>query len=52
MKMSSLVFLCPAIFTDCFARVRGKSVPGFGWQAVATEGDDLVEMDQSRARVP
>lgn len=35
-----------AIFKKCFARIRGRPTPGAGWQAVATEGDDQVEMTE------
>ncbi|KAI0748211.1 L-methionine transporter [Daedaleopsis nitida] len=31
-------------FSDLAARIRGRPVPGAGWQAVATEGDEQVEM--------
>jgi len=36
-------------FANCFARIRGRSSPGAGYQGVATEGDEQVEMlQQSR----
>lgn len=31
-------------FSSLFARIRGRPSPGIGWQAVATEGDEHVEM--------
>ena len=31
-------------------RGRPAAAPGFGWEAVATEGDEDVEMVESRAR--
>ena len=31
-------------FANIAARVRGRPAPGAGWQAVATEGDEQVEM--------
>ncbi|KZT67743.1 amino acid transporter [Daedalea quercina L-15889] len=31
-------------FTSFFARIRGRPAPGAGWEAVATEGDEQVEM--------
>lgn len=33
-----------AIFSDFVARVRGRPDMGSGWQAVATDGDENVEM--------
>lgn len=33
-------------FTSCFARLRGRPAPGAGWQAVATDGDEQVEMSE------
>lgn len=41
-----------ALFTDCFARLRGRPSlgRGSGWQAVATEGDERVEMAEQRTR--
>ncbi|KAI0670298.1 amino acid transporter [Trametes maxima] len=35
-------------FSGIAARVRGRPAPGAGWQAVATEGDENVEMEESR----
>ncbi|KAI0636883.1 amino acid transporter [Trametes polyzona] len=37
-----------AFFSSVVARVRGRPAPGAGWQAVATEGDENVEMEESR----
>ncbi|KAH9901016.1 amino acid transporter [Cubamyces lactineus] len=34
--------------TNMVARIRGRPAPGAGWQAVATEGDENVEMEESR----
>ncbi|KAI0831389.1 amino acid transporter [Trametes gibbosa] len=36
-------------FSSITARFRGRPAPGAGWQAVATEGDENVEMEESRA---
>jgi len=33
-----------SVFANCFARIRGRPTPGAGWEAVATEGDEQVEM--------
>lgn len=33
-------------FRSCFARLRGRPTPGAGWQAVATDGDEQVEMSE------
>ncbi|KAJ8489709.1 hypothetical protein ONZ51_g2754 [Trametes cubensis] len=35
-------------FTNVVAKIRGRPAPGAGWQAVATEGDENVEMEESR----
>ncbi|KAI9070379.1 hypothetical protein FKP32DRAFT_1586218 [Trametes sanguinea] len=35
-------------FANIAARIRGRPAPGAGWQAVATEGDDTVEMEETR----
>ncbi|OBZ75150.1 b(0,+)-type amino acid transporter 1 [Grifola frondosa] len=35
-------------FTNFMARISGRPAPGAGWQAVATEGDEQVEMEQTR----
>ncbi|GBE82155.1 hypothetical protein SCP_0405350 [Sparassis crispa] len=35
-----------AFFSNCFARIRGRPSPSSGWEAVATEGDEQVEMAQ------
>ncbi|KAI0780842.1 L-methionine transporter [Trametes elegans] len=35
-------------FANIAARIRGRPAPGAGWQAVATEGDETVEMEQTR----
>lgn len=40
--------LCIAFFSGVAARIRGRPTPGAGWQAVATEGDENVEMEESR----
>ncbi|KAF8212202.1 amino acid transporter [Mycena galopus ATCC 62051] len=37
-----------AWFTPCISRLRGHRPAGDGWEAVATEGDDPIEMAQSR----
>ena len=34
------------LFASCFARLRGRPSPGTGWQAVATEGDEHLEMSE------
>ncbi|PCH38054.1 L-methionine transporter [Wolfiporia cocos MD-104 SS10] len=39
-----------AVFTDCFARLRGRPTPGAGWEAVATEGDEQMEMAEPTSR--
>ncbi|KZT09448.1 amino acid transporter [Laetiporus sulphureus 93-53] len=36
-----------SVFANCFARIRGRPTPGAGWQAVATEGDEQVEMNET-----
>ncbi|KAI0950592.1 hypothetical protein AcV7_009010 [Taiwanofungus camphoratus] len=33
-----------SVFINCFARIRGRPAPGSGWEAVATEGDEGLEM--------
>lgn len=38
-----------AFFEDIFARVLGRPSSKDGWQAVATEGDDALEMTQTRS---
>jgi len=39
-----------AAWSSFLARIRGRPSPGAGWEAVATEGDEQVEMtEQSRA---
>ncbi|KAI0818760.1 amino acid permease-domain-containing protein [Irpex lacteus] len=43
----------PAIIStiqDWFSRIRGRPTPGQGWQAVATEGDEHVEMSEHVGR--
>ncbi|KAJ6547599.1 L-methionine transporter [Mycena capillaripes] len=37
-----------AWFTPCISRLRGRPPAGDGWEAVATEGDEPIEMAQSR----
>ncbi|KIP09584.1 hypothetical protein PHLGIDRAFT_28939 [Phlebiopsis gigantea 11061_1 CR5-6] len=39
-----------ALLTDCFARVRGRPSLGTGWQAVATEGDEHLEMSEQHSQ--
>ncbi|KAI0362205.1 amino acid transporter [Trametes cingulata] len=40
-----------AFFSNVVARIRGRPAPGAGWQAVATEGDETVEMEETRTPV-
>ncbi|KAI0374983.1 amino acid transporter [Pilatotrama ljubarskyi] len=40
-----------AFFSNVAARIRGRPAPGAGWQAVATEGDENVEMEETRTPV-
>ncbi|GJE86900.1 L-methionine transporter [Phanerochaete sordida] len=42
--------LALAWIQDCIARIRGRPSPGTGWQAVATEGDEHLEMSETRPR--
>ena len=37
-----------AMFEDLFSRLRGRPSAADGWEAVATEGDDNLEMTQTR----
>ncbi|KAH9856967.1 amino acid transporter [Lenzites betulinus] len=37
------------LLSNIAARFKGRPAPGAGWQAVATEGDENVEMEESRA---
>ncbi|KAI0341556.1 amino acid transporter [Trametopsis cervina] len=39
-----------SIFQDWYDRLRGRPTAGRGWQAVATEGDETVEMIQQTER--
>ena len=39
-----------ALCSDCFARVRGRPSLGTGWQAVATDGDEHLEMSEQHSR--
>ncbi|KAF6765237.1 L-methionine transporter [Ephemerocybe angulata] len=39
-----------SFFEDLFARIRGRPSAGDGWEAVATDGDDALEMTQSEPR--
>lgn len=44
-----LFFAITAILFPVLSRVFGQSTtPGFGWQAVATDGDDEIEMTEGR----
>ncbi|KAI0093863.1 L-methionine transporter [Irpex rosettiformis] len=44
------VVIGKSIFQDWYARIRGRPTPGRGWQAVATEGDEQVEMSEHNER--
>lgn len=37
-----------SIFSDCLARIRGRPDMGSGWQAVATDGEEQMEMIEGR----
>ncbi|KAJ7219306.1 L-methionine transporter [Mycena pura] len=39
-----------AWFAPCLSRLRGRPPAGDGWEAVATEGDEPIEMAQSNIR--
>ncbi|EKM55586.1 uncharacterized protein PHACADRAFT_93389 [Phanerochaete carnosa HHB-10118-sp] len=39
-----------AYIQDCIAKIRGRPSPGGGWQAVATEGDEHLEMSEQHPR--
>ncbi|OCH94964.1 hypothetical protein OBBRIDRAFT_788707 [Obba rivulosa] len=41
-----------AIFANFFARLRGRPSPDAGWEAVATEGDEQVEMTEQSGTSP
>lgn len=45
-----LFFAVTAILSPVLSRVFGQSTttPGFGWQAVSTDGDDEIEMTEGR----
>jgi hypothetical protein len=42
--------LFTAFLSPILSRLYGQSMgtPGFGWQAVATDGDDEIEMTEGR----
>jgi hypothetical protein len=37
-----------AILSSLLSRISGTRTPGFGWQAVATDGGDGIEMTEDR----
>jgi len=37
-----------SVFSDCLARIRGRPSIGSGWQSVATDGDEDMEMVDGR----
>ncbi|RXW24138.1 hypothetical protein EST38_g1706 [Candolleomyces aberdarensis] len=39
-----------SIFEDLFSRLRGRPSAADGWEAVATDGDDTLEMTQTQTR--
>lgn len=44
-KMADCLTLAlSAVFSDCFGRLHGRPDVGSGWQAVATDVDEQVEM--------
>ncbi|KAF8654208.1 hypothetical protein AX16_003734 [Volvariella volvacea WC 439] len=40
----------PAWLDSLISRITGRSLAADGWQAVATEGDDTIEMSEGRTR--
>jgi hypothetical protein len=39
-----------AFIASCISRLRGRPTTGDGWEAVATEGDEQVEMAERHIR--